>query len=293
MYVDTEKYISKQQKEDLSVLLGSIHYVINSYGKWCSTHKSRLDYTSSDFEILYYSKGGSLTTINGKEYVCSPGSMLVLEPFSLVTSINKDYEEYEYYSIHFDIEPAYLQAQLSNVLTCNGPVILKEEYSELKGMFEKLHLEKERAEIGYLSIITSGLLRIIVEIIRVQKKRNPVEIHEVKYNKQQVNVVNSALHYVNKHKNEAIKMNDLCKCIGASNSYLYKAFIEVLGISPSKYVIQFKIKKAKELLRTHEFSIEEVGIMLGFSSPYHFSNTFKAITGTNPKKYELNMRGSK
>ena len=108
MYIDAEEYIDKEGQEELSVLLGNIQYTINSYGKWHSDQDTTLKYTSSDFEILYYSKGGSSTTINGNKYVCTPGIMVIIEPFSLVSTINAGYDEYEYYSIHFDIEPAYL-----------------------------------------------------------------------------------------------------------------------------------------------------------------------------------------
>lgn len=290
MYIDAQEYIDKEGQEELSILLGNIQYTINSYGKWHATQDTQLKYTSSDFEILYYSKGGSTTTINGTEYVCTPGIMFIIEPFSLVSTTNEGYDEYEYYSIHFDIEPAYLQAQLSKLLTSNGPIIHEHEYSTLGAMFEKLYLEKTKKDIGYLSIITSGLLRIIVEIIRVQQKRNPVQIQQIEYDHQQVQVVNGALRYIDQHKSEAIKMNRLCKHLGVSNSYLYKAFIEIMGIAPSKYILQFKIKKAKELLRLNTYSVEEIGIMLGFSSPYHFSNTFKAFTNITPKKYEQSMR---
>jgi len=214
--------------------------------------------------------------------------MFVIEPFSLVSTINKGYETYEYYSIHFDIEPAYLQVQLSKLLTSNGPIINKDAFGELGEMFKKLHLEKSKKEIGYISIITSGLLRIIVEIIRVQQKRNTIQIHHIQYDQQQVQAVNGALHYIDAHKKEPIKMDSLCKHLGVSNSYLYKAFIEIMGLAPSKYILQFKIKKAKELLRQNTYSVAEVSLMLGFSSPYHFSHTFKMMTGITPKKYTLN-----
>jgi len=288
MYINSEDYINKEKLEDLSVLLGNIQFTINSYGKWSSQNDGLLKYTSSDFEILYYSKGGSITTINGVEYICTPGNMFVIEPFSLVSTINKGYETYEYYSIHFDIEPAYLQVQLSKLLTSNGPIINKDAFGELGEMFKKLHLEKSKKEIGYISIITSGLLRIIVEIIRVQQKRNTIQIHHIQYDQQQVQAVNGALHYIDAHKKEPIKMDSLCKHLGVSNSYLYKAFIEIMGLAPSKYILQFKIKKAKELLRQNTYSVAEVSLMLGFSSPYHFSHTFKMMTGITPKKYTLN-----
>lgn len=287
MYVNSEEYIDKEGREELSVLLGNIKYSINSYGKWYSTSDTKLEYTNSDFEILYYSKGGSISTINGTKYTCSPGSMIIIEPYSLVSTTNQGYKEYEYYSVHFDIEPAYLQGQLTKLLVSNGPIIHQYEYSDLGEMFAKLYIEKTNKKIGYISIITSGLLRIIVEIIRVQQERDPVQIQQIKYDHQQVHAVNDALHYIDDNKSEAIKINSLCKHLGVSNSYLYKAFIEILGISPSQYILQFKIKKAKELLRLNSYSVSEIGFLLGFSSPYHFSNTFKSITNITPKKYAL------
>lgn len=289
MYAVAEEYIDKENQEELSILLGSIHYTINSYGKWYSDIDTKLQYTSSDFEILYYAKGGSLSTINGKEYACTPGVLCIIEPFSLVSSINKGYDEYEYYSIHFEIEPAYLQVQLTKLLISNGPIIYPNEYTDLSGMFNKLYLEKGNKNIGYISIITSGLLRIIVEIIRVQKERNPRATEPLLYDNQQIHVVKNALQYIDVHKTEAIKINELCKHLGVSTSYFYKTFVEIMGIAPSKYVLQFKIIAAKKLLRQHIYTIEEISYMLGFSSPYHFCNTFKLLTNMSPQKYKRMM----
>uniref|UniRef100_UPI00344C3D4E AraC family transcriptional regulator n=1 Tax=Carnobacterium sp. TaxID=48221 RepID=UPI00344C3D4E len=287
MYTDSKAYLDKEEQEELSILLGNIQYIINSYGKWDSIHDTKLEYTSSDFELLYYSKGGSITKINGIEYQCKPGMIVVIEPFSLVSTTNQGYETYEYYSIHFDIQPAYLQVQLTNLLVSNGPMIEKDEYTDISGMFAKLYLEKLKKNIGYISVITSGLLRIIVEIIRVQQERNPLPVQQIEYDQQQVQTINHALCYIDNHKSDAIKITAICTAIGVSNSYLYKSFITIMGISPSKFILQFKIKKAKELLRLNTYSVTEIGLLLGFSSTYHFSNTFKSITNITPKKYRL------
>lgn len=75
---------------------------------------------------------------------------------------------------------------------------------------------------------------------------------------------------------------DLC-CI--SNIYFRKIFKAVYGISPIKYLHDFRIEKAKAILRSDYESIEQVAYSVGYNSIYHFSKMFKLYTGISPSEY--------
>jgi AraC-like DNA-binding protein len=53
-----------------------------------------------------------------------------------------------------------------------------------------------------------------------------------------------------------------------------------------KYIILRKINKAKGLIIFDELNFAEISYELGYSSPAHFSNQFKTITGYSPLQFK-------
>ena len=77
-------------------------------------------------------------------------------------------------------------------------------------------------------------------------------------------------------------LSELC---GISTVYFRKTFESVYGISPIKYLHNFRIKKAKSILISDYDTIEQVALSVGYNSIYHFSKMFKLYTGSTPSEY--------
>lgn len=69
-------------------------------------------------------------------------------------------------------------------------------------------------------------------------------------------------------------------------NYLSNLFSEVEGISIERYYISQRTEKAIELLAYDQLSIKEISHQLGYSSPAHFSNQFKKVTGLSPSHFK-------
>ena len=110
MYFNTDKRTPKLHEDDLNRFLSLLTFRIRSVGFWRSNRDTQANYTSDDIEFVYYTKGGSHTIINNTEYQCSAGDLMILPPASLVTSINRNYEQYEYLYIHFNVKPYHLES---------------------------------------------------------------------------------------------------------------------------------------------------------------------------------------
>ena len=73
-----------------------------------------------------------------------------------------------------------------------------------------------------------------------------------------------------------------------SEQYFRKLFKKEFGISPKKYVIEHRIKRAQALILTNHYTIAEISELCGYSDYNHFSTEFKKITGTSPSQYFYN-----
>lgn len=70
-----------------------------------------------------------------------------------------------------------------------------------------------------------------------------------------------------------------------SDGHLRKMFKEEMGITLAEYILQFRIDKAKELLRGRSVKVSEIYKQIGFSSSQYLSTVFKKKTGMSPKEY--------
>lgn len=95
--------------------------------------------------------------------------------------------------------------------------------------------------------------------------------------------------YVQHHLSDAIRAEDIAKALYVSRPYLSKKFREDTGETLTDFILKEKTEEAKRLLRYSQRSLTAIGAYLGFSSPSHFSHTFKKYTGLTPRDYRDQM----
>lgn len=288
MYIQTQKQYIQFESDDLSELLGQMTFKINNFGLWESDCDTKAEYISNDIEIVYYREGGSITRIANQEYECPPGSFLVLEPYQLNRSINQKYHKYSYYYFHFEIEPLHLRKQFLTLLTKHGHLIYAHEMKNFSETLDRLLIEAKEKEIGYSSIITSALIRVVVEIMRAQLKRNQDDHIKIVHSPY-IDLVNESIHYIQEHLYESIRLTNMAQDLGVSTGVLYKAFQNVLSIAPASYIHQEKIQYVQSRLLLGE-SITALAQELGYSSAYHLSKDFKKRVGMSPREYKKHVK---
>lgn len=102
-------------------------------------------------------------------------------------------------------------------------------------------------------------------------------------------LVNKAIEYINKNFNESISISELSDILEIDRRRFSDVFQEITGLSPVKYLTQYRLKEAKRLLRFSSYTISEIAYMTGYNDCFYFSKTFKKNVGISPRKYrEIN-----
>jgi YesN/AraC family two-component response regulator len=91
--------------------------------------------------------------------------------------------------------------------------------------------------------------------------------------------------YIHKNYKTSIDLSSIAANLGFSSAYLSKVFSRQTGLPPSKYLKEYRIMIAKQLMNDPDISISAVSYQTGFVDQFHFSKTFKSITGLNPTEY--------
>lgn len=98
--------------------------------------------------------------------------------------------------------------------------------------------------------------------------------------------------FINQNYETDISLVRIAEHVNFNSSYLSRLFKKVYGQTLSEYIWDFKISKAKEMLRESQMKIKEISDRLGFESNAYFTRFFKRMTGITPKEYRTQNRYS-
>ena len=77
----------------------------------------------------------------------------------------------------------------------------------------------------------------------------------------------------------------LAKSVNISEVYLRKLFLKYYDTTPKQYILEVRVRKAKQLLEENRISVTAISQECGFSSVYHFCRVFKQKVGISPTEY--------
>lgn len=77
--------------------------------------------------------------------------------------------------------------------------------------------------------------------------------------------------------------------VGLSRAHLNRKMKELVGLSPSDFIRNMRLRKASELLSKPDIDISQIAYSVGFSSQSHFSTAFKRFTGVSPTDFRHNL----
>ena len=95
--------------------------------------------------------------------------------------------------------------------------------------------------------------------------------------------------YIEQNYKKPIDLNIIADYFSFSPSYLTKIFVKHTHITPSKYILNYRINIAKQLLGDFSLTINTVANLVGYTDPFHFSKSFKQVVGVSPATYRNDL----
>ena len=109
---------------------------------------------------------------------------------------------------------------------------------------------------------------------------------------QQENIVSirmqKFLNYIANHYAEDISLESLAKSGNVGKSECLRCFKASLQTTPYKYLMEYRLSKAADLLKTTDLPIGVISENVGFHQVSHFGKCFKEKTGYSPRDYRKN-----
>lgn len=105
-------------------------------------------------------------------------------------------------------------------------------------------------------------------------------------------VVSQVMAYIDAHySEEELSLNTLAASVNFSPNHLSAVFRQATGQTFIKYLTDYRLDKAKELLLTTSKKSNEIGMLVGYKDPHYFSYLFKKTQGMTTTQYRAGSAG--
>ena len=109
--------------------------------------------------------------------------------------------------------------------------------------------------------------------------------------KKKSKIVEEIVHYVENNYYKNISLRELAENKYFVNySYCSRLFSQETGMNFSKYLIQYRLKKAKTLLENKDMKISFIAFEVGYNDVSHFIQSFKKSYGLTPEEYRARKK---
>ena len=85
--------------------------------------------------------------------------------------------------------------------------------------------------------------------------------------------------------NGKYSVEELSSDVSLSRVHLYRKMKNMLGVSPSRYMRDYRLKKAAEILSREDIRINDLADTVGFEDAHYFVKCFKEKYGVSPNRY--------
>lgn len=248
-----------------------------------------------DCRIFYVTEGSGYVLLDNKQkLLLSKNNIMFFPPNTKYKFIASEKDErFKLLVVDFDLTAEHISRVKSlgfasestfikeKVSRCKTPNVLKNtiirdyipEVSKFLLKSEQLFIKKE---LDYRAFVSSYIKLSLIHIC-----------HGISISHKALDVITSVKEYINTANLTDLTNSKIAEKFHYHPHYLSKLIKEETGYTLNQYIINVKIEKAKLLLSSTDFSVEEIAWKSYFQSTSYFIKMFKKLTGKTPKQYRL------
>lgn len=255
------------------------------------------------FEIIYCLKGSAKYKSSHIETTISEGDYFILDynsKYRFISTNDKDF-----YVVSCAFLPALIDKSLEDKHTFMSLMNnFFEKYDEKKLkynpahhiyhdndnniflLFNKLYNEYTERQQGYLELMRSALMEIVIKTIReISSSENALNL---KSNTEYIK------DYVKKNFSKKISLSNICRELNYSLPYISSNFKEETGETFNDYLQRTRIEMACLLLENTDKKLYEVVSSVGYTDVKYFRKIFKKYKNVSVSDYKnINTKQSK
>lgn len=226
-------------------------------------------------ELMYVDRGQILCTIDGVKHRLKQGDLILYQPneFHSISAVGN--RKIAFLNIAFDIG--------------NGKNPLQERIYHIDADIQQYlkRMINETHNITPYSIdLVAAYLKLVFIHLQVGVFTNTAQLNSALATETNDKLAKRVRQLVEEHLTDsALSVAFVAHKMHISMSYLYRVFMAEEKQNLQAYILQEKLKRAKEMIGAGVYTISEVSEKLNFCSPAYFSTQFKKAFGCTPREY--------
>lgn len=238
-------------------------------------------HTHAFCELFFVTNGSGSFQFDGDSTSLRANDLIIINPYVEHTEFSVEDDPLEYIVLGIEglrFSPSTQEETSHSIYRLkNSPTI--------GNYIKQLLSEAQEQALGYESVC-KHLLDIVLTLILRQEELH-IAITPSSYIQPFCVQIKD---YMDAHFKEALDLDALAKIAKQNKYYLAHAFSQSYGISPMRYLMKRRIDESMHLLAQTTMPIYDIGDIVGFSSPSHFAQAFKRVTGSSPNAYRKSQR---
>jgi AraC-like DNA-binding protein len=227
--------------------------------------------------LIYCVAGKGSYTQKDKTFEVVPGNLLYCFPRTHHRYAANEEDPWSIHWMHVSGARMALYRRLIG-FTEDFPIVNLGIHIDIIDLFKSLYsLYKPSNDEARIASINACAQHILASVVIAQRpsSKPPEWEHEIQ----------SVMSYMEASVDKMMRLEDFSDYLGLSRFHFSRQFKCLAGVSPMRYFMHLKMKKACFLLETTSLKIKAVAERLGFENEYYFSRCFKVCVGCSPNSY--------
>lgn len=230
----------------------------------------------SGFLIHYVIAGKGVYQTADKTYHLEAGDAFLIKPGELVFYAADRKEPWAYTWIGF--QGVKVERYLNRTSLLEHPVFHCRGNQDIFSCHERMY-EANRLEENKDLLMSSILYEYLFHLASAfPRNRLSADERNAAY-------VEETLKYIESGYARKIEVGDIAEQLNIDRSYLHRLFRRAVGMSVQDYLLDFRIKRASELLARTDYHIASIARSVGYDDPLYFSRLFRKKRGMSPSEY--------
>lgn len=235
------------------------------------------------FELILVESGPYLCLLNGMELCVPSGYSLLIQPGDQHQDHLRPGQVH--YVVHFRMQTVSGEFPKERVFRRGIPAGRQvTEVSSVKEFHWLEEIAEETAGNPYAGSIQDALLEVIVWRILRRYESSSLDACFVQQTEART-FSDAIVALAAEHVRQRYSVRNLARDMGIPERTLHARCKSILGVSPAAVLRRLKLEESFWLLRDGDLSVKQVAFELGFSSAFHFSQSFKKATGSSPSDW--------
>jgi AraC-like DNA-binding protein len=245
-------------------------------------------------ELVYIIDGAATQTVDDVDYEVRRGDMAFINYGSTHSYRSKD--GFSFFEVFFSpklVEDGTITQENAAALLAlsvfddmrgekNGGklTLTVSESQEVEHILEEMLKENREASRYSVTVISSYLNILLTKMLRAASSDTDIE----------KDIWQSLKEYINTNTEEKMTLSSLAAKCFYNPSYFSRVFKQKFGSSPTEYIRSIRVRRAMDMLRAGDGTVEEVAEAVGFSDKSSFYHAFSKISGMTPAEYRANSK---